>query len=808
MKTILKTRWILFAMWVAAAILLTAVAPNVNNIIRERGQSALSEDAPSAVADAILAKMETTEGTRDLIVFYNEDGITDSDKRTIETAVGNLQDQEENLGITEMIDPFSMPEAASSLYSEDGTTLMVSVKVDKGDQSVDDLKESFDKELKGVSTEYYLSGEDFINNDYQTKAESGVEKSAALTVLFILIVLIVVFRSVITPLISLIGVAVSYMVANGIAAQLIDKADFPVTSLTTMLMILILFGIGTDYNILLFSRFREELSHGKSTDDAILTTYKTAGKTIFFSILTVIVAFAALIFAGSPIYRSGAIVVVGVITLLFEILTFTPFMMKVFGRKLFWPSKRAAGHKESRLWGGMSSFATRHPFVTFAFVVAAFLPMIIGYKDQLSFNLVGELGDTTASSKGFNLVAEHFGAGQTMTTTIVIEADQTMDNNSWMAWIDQVTEQVNSIKGVSKVSSVTRPEGEKIAGLYLGSQINQVADGLSQSGDGLTSIYQGMEQAQSQTGSTQMDQIIDSLKQISAGLDQTDSYLTGIDADGVFYMPDQLLTAESYAPVLANFFSKDRTITKLSVVLKDDPYSEAAQDTVKEIRSALKTQVNNTTLPVKAYGVAGTSASTLDTNQVLTEDLQRTAVIVIIGILLILLVVIRSFWESIAIVASLAGAFFAADFVMNLIFIHFLGYEGISSFVPFFAFIVIMALGVDYSIFLMSRMKEYKNVPAGEAIVAAARQMGGVVISAIIILGGTFATLAPSGMLMLEELAVAVIVGLIALCLVLLPLFLPSAIALKGKIDAVNYMRLKDTFEAEPAKNKKSPETV
>jgi RND superfamily putative drug exporter len=124
------------------------------------------------------------------------------------------------------------------------------------------------------------------------------------------------------------------------------------------------------------------------------------------------------------------------------------------------------------------------------------------------------------------------------------------------------------------------------------------------------------------------------------------------------------------------------------------------------------------------------------------------------------------------------GAYYAAMFILNYVFIDIQGYEGISSFVPFFAFIIIVALGVDYSIFVMMRFKEYPDMSPREAIIVACRHIGSVVMSAVLILGGTFATLIPSGMLLLFELATAVISGLVVLCVILLPIFLPAMIAL------------------------------
>lgn len=735
MKTIIKYRWIIFALWIVGAIGLTIVKPDVNAIIRERGQSALADDSPSVVASQILEELEVVEGTSDLIVFYSEDGLSESEMNEIGNALGNIGEKKDEFGITQMIDPFTMPEAASALISEDKTTLMVSITVDIKDMTVDELKEKFDVSLEGISSEYYLSGEDFINNDYQTKSEEGVEKSAILTVLFILIVLMLVFRSVITPLISLLGVVLAYLSADGIAALLIDKGNFPVTSLTTMLLILVLFGIGTDYNILLFSRFKEELAKGSSIDESIITTYKTAGKTIVFSIVTVLIAFAALVFAQCPIYKSGTMIVVGTIMLLFEILTVTPFFMKVLGKKLFWPSKNVQGHKESKLWGGMATIAGKNPVISLIIVVIIMAPLILSYKEKLSFDLVGELGDISPSSKGFNIVAEHFGAGQMMTTTIVIKDDKSLLDNESLQVIDELTEEIGQIQGVDKSSSLTRPEGEKIDMFYLGNQLAMM----------------GQE-------------------------------LQGEDSLNI---PEGTFESEQFAPVVSMFMSDDNTITKLTITLGNDPYSEEAQETVVNIKEVLENVLKGSVLEDTEYGVSGTTATTKDTNDVLSDDLQRTALIVVIGVFIVLIIITRSVWTSGSIIIALVSAYFASSAIVNFIFINIKGLSGISSFVPFFTFIIIIALGVDYSIFLMMRFKEYKDMPVHEAMAHACKHIGGVVLSAIVILGGTFATLIPSGMILLQELAIGVIGGLVLLCFVLLPVFIPAAVSIPEKIKSL-----------------------
>lgn len=1016
MRTIIKGRWAILAIWLIATIVLTVFQPDVNAILREKGQQGTSSDSPSVIANDILKKMETAKGTDNLIVFYDKDKISQDEMKEIGETVESISASSSKLGITDMIDPFSMPDAKSSLVSKDGTTLMVSYKLDKKDREIDDIQKQFEEKLKEAPVEYYLSGEDFINNDYLKATQAGVEKSAALTVIFILVVLILAFRSVVTPIVSLITVAFSYLVSMGIAAQLIDKAGFPITSLTQMLLVLILFGIGTDYNILLFNRFKEELSHGHSVDDSIVITYKTAGKTIAYSILTVFIAFLALVFSESPIYQSGVVVVIGVSILLLEILTLTPFVMKVLGKKIFWPSKNVGGHKENKFWGATSTFATKHPIIITAIILLLIGPMVYLHEEKLNFDTVGELGDKYPSSKAINLVAEHFGKGQSMPATVVIENSTALDNNESLAVIDSVTEKLKSLKGVKMVSSVTQPLGERIDDFYVDRQMESVTDGLSQTQDGVDQIYDGLLEAQNGLGSadfskvnemvdgtaqlqdgmgaltsglqqiqagiddgtsnpqtitgglaaietnlsqmssgvallaekygemqagykelgthyqqaahallgvkgalfqmqsmvtalgssysdsntdanyqglkttidelssslsqitpegikalndnynavtagfdtanknlagvssglkqltdgltklkaglgqastgigtivTNMNSVNDGLgqmksgqqqlvdglngfssfgerlsdvngglKQISDGIGQTNGYLNQLNTKS-FFIPEEALKGEALKPSFDAFMSEDRKITKMTVILKDDPYSTEALNTINKINSTISDGLNGTILSDAKSGTAGSSATTNDMNDVLSRDLSKTTIIVIIGVLLVLFVVIRSFWTPVFITASLVGSYYAAMFLVNFIFIDLLGYEGLSSFVPFFSFIIIVSLGVDYSIFLMMRFKEYPELAPKEAIVLASRQIGGVIIAAVVILGGTFATLMPAGIVLLSELAIAVITGLVVLCFIMLPIFVPALMALPESLAKV-FSRKKD----------------
>lgn len=1008
MKKIIKYRYWILAIWLIITMLLTVFQPDTQAILQERGQNPISDSSPSKMAEALLTQMETQEGTSDLAVFYSADQFSPEEMKQIEKGVVNLRAHSQELGIIEIMDPFSMPEAKDNFISADGTTLMVPFTLDQGDVSIDDLSDKIKGDFAGVNTEYYLTGEDFINNDYLHASLAGIEKSAALTVLFILMILIIMFRSVVTPVISLVAVAITYLCSMGIAAQLIDKWNFPITTLTQVLLILILFGIGTDYNILLFNRFKEELSRGLSVDDAIIRSYQTAGKTIVFSIVTVFVAFLSLIFSESEIYKSGVVVVIGASCLLLEIMTLTPFAMKVLGEKLFWPSRKSSGHSESKIWYKASSMATKSPVIWSVGILLFIIPTILFQGHTLSFDNIGELGDGFDSTKGFQIVSDHFGKGQAMPVTIVIKNENTLDNNNSLRVVDEVTEAVKALDGVDKVASATQPEGKPIDGFYVGNDLITVADGLSQTKTGVDSINGGLSLAQSKLaeadfsqvsqmvdgtnqlkngvsalsdglaqikngmkdnridsqsistglstvatnlnamsaglktlsgsydqmqagyvtmgenyqsianfliqlrstvffmqsvvdalgqsypnagadvnyltlkqtiagmaeglssvspenievlnenynalnagfgianenlaqmsdglaqmsgglnqlesglgqaadgigtivtnmnaisdGLAQMEegqqmlsdgltgfstfgnslsQVNDGLSRISDGLDQSNRFVSELSAVKSFYIPGDALKNADYQKALESYLSEDKKITKLMVVLDCDPYSMEAVNTVGEIDGILNSTLDGTTLKNADYGIAGPSATTRDENNVLSQDLNRMIVIVLLGIFLVLLLLIRSMWSSLCITGALIGTYFAAIFLSNQLFSQWLHFAGFNPFIPFFSFIIIVALGVDYSIFLMARVGEYQNLSPKEAIIESCRQTGGVVTGAAIILGGTFATLIPSKMSLLIQLAITVVIGLMILCFVMLPIFIPAMIALPERI--------------------------
>jgi RND superfamily putative drug exporter len=131
---------------------------------------------------------------------------------------------------------------------------------------------------------------------------------------------------------------------------------------------------------------------------------------------------------------------------------------------------------------------------------------------------------------------------------------------------------------------------------------------------------------------------------------------------------------------------------------------------------------------------------------------------------------------------SLIASYFIAMTLSSMIFHKIVGFGDLSWNVPFCSFIMIVTLGVDYSIFLIMRQKENIGLSEMESIVLSCKKVGSVISSAALILIGTFAALYPSGVRTLMELSVTVVIGISLLCLVFIPIFIPTMITIKSKL--------------------------
>lgn len=1036
MKIILKSRWAILIGWIILISVLLSTQPNFTQLVRDKGGAQIPKGYPSELANKYLKQWEEQKGhgetSATVLVFYDKNGLSSEDKQEIKKAIQELKDRKESLGITEILNVFDKPSLKKELISKNNKAMIISLNLVLGDKNSNEVTKQLYQAIKGISVKHYFTGNWMINNDLNKSMEEGLRKTELITVIFILVVLFIVFRSVIAPFVPLIAVGCSFLASQAVVAFLVKWFDFPISDYTQIFLVAVLFGIGTDYCILLINRFKEEIPNYETMNEAILNTIQHGGRTVFFSALTVLVGFSTIGLSTFNIYRSAVGVAIGIAFLILSLVTIVPSLMSIFGAKLFWPMNKNIGHSESRMWKRMGGFAYGHSFIALVIVAVLMVPTILLYKGDLSYNSVGEMSNKYDSVKGYNLIADNFDPGESMPTTILLKNDERMDSSRYLETIEAITRSVKKVDHIQTVRSATQPTGTPIKNFLVQSQAQNLNNGLKQVNDGITKISSGLNDAHKQlkssepkmnkaTGSmdelisgteslqngvtqlqnglvkiqqsidsdnasaqdiegglqqlkssaetllsnqqnllsgyqqlqsnlatisnnfntvyvgvqqsntvnanlknaiTQLNQLAKSepsvqqnanylqaiailngtqqglsqtlygkgnqpglitamgqmnsgvetlntkmkqanssfsqlvaaqnqynngLQQVITSIDKVDTALkqatgnttkltNGFDkviggqiqlktgftnvgnqinkltnglgssvtglyevSDGLtdarnyltelsksnnslsgFYIPNQALKNSSFNESLDTYMSKDRKITKLDVVFDVNPYSLTAIHQISEVKDAVDRAVKGTSLANAKVAIGGATSNFNDLRHVSSKDYNKTVKWMLVGISIILILLLRSFVMPAFIIGSLIATYYSSLGITELVVKQWLGYDGISWAIPFFGFVILIALGVDYSIFLMDRFNENKDLNIKEALITSLKNMGAVILSAAVILAGTFAAMMPAGVVPLIDIALIVIIGLILYNFLVLPLFIPVMVRIFG----------------------------
>ena len=328
-------------------------------------------------------------------------------------------------------------------------------------------------------------------------------------------------------------------------------------------------------------------------------------------------------------------------------------------------------------------------------------------------------------------------------------------------------------------------------------KIPQFSQGLDQLAEGQTELKEGFVSLQDQLAelTNGLEQSVEGLGQVTDGISSANAYLQGLSTAPDkqltgWYIPQDAIDDPEFEQVLSMYMSDDYYTTKLDVILKDNPYSIDAILAIGDIKQVVVNTLDQSNYATEQIHVGGESSSNYNLKQIGDADYDRTVIFVLVGILIVLIVLFRSVIMPIYIVASLLMTYFTSLALTELIFVNVLGVaEGVSWTVPFFGFVLLMALGVDYSIFLMDRFKENAELEPKQAIHEAMKSMGNVILSAAVILGGTFAAMLPSGMMSLMQIATLVLGGLFLYAFFMLPLFIPVMVRLFGKYNWWPFMK-------------------
>ena len=853
MKHVLKFKWPITALMLIAAVVSFIISPNLTQLAAEKGDVQLPDNMPSEEARKYLE--ENNQDIEMMSIVLEFDDAPAEHQEDIENYIEEIG----TLDYTDnVINPFTFnADMQENFINEDSGVIMIPLEYTGEAPEILNNAEEIES-LNNTDAEISSTSNEMIQRTLEEDAMNGVRTTEIFTIAIIVIVLLVMFRSVVTPFIPLIAVGIAYLLGQSFVGWFVEWFDFPVSPQTQSFLIVILFGIGTDYVILLLNRFKEELEH-HDKNQAVINTFRTAGKTVFISGISGAILFGVLYFANFEIYRSAVGVAIGILALLLSLFTVLPTLMAVLGKYIFWPSKQTSGSGESKIWTTLGMLSLKYPTRVIFSVVAVLIALIYFYDDEVHYDSLAELDDSYSAVHAVNVISDSFDAGSTFPVEVIFTNGEDLVTEDGLTRLESVANAVSQLDGVTEVQTLTRPVGDKMDELTVSYQLGEANSGLAEIQDGLTEMstalsdineqlsssetqagdlteletgvnqisdgIDGVNQYLSATGDTagasqqlaqlsegadqlaqgvsqanteiqtmteeaagQMAELAAGLGEISTGIEEINNGLTevsdlmtsfeeneAVDATGI-NVPAAILENEEFEAAIDQYSFADGEAVKMNVVLAVDAYSNEALGVLDEVEETVYGELSRLDRPdTKAY-FSGVTSMNRDLDTVTSDDYTNVVILFIVTLFIILTVLFRSLVLPVLMIGSIFITYFASMTISQWILSMF-GIDQLNWAVPFFSLIIFVALGIDYSIFIIDRFREevkYRTIR--DAIETSIRRMGTVVITAVIILTGTFAALYPSGIAILVQVTSVIIFALLFYAFIVLPLLVPAMI--------------------------------
>ena len=577
----------------------------------------------------------------------------------------------------------------------------------------------------------HLTGSLPILVDQQAAAVRTEATAVVGTILLIIVLLVLAFRAVLAPLVALAPAGLALALAGPIIAES-THVGVEISSLLQLLLTALVLGAGTDYGLFLLFRYRENLVTGMPTDEAIVAAGAWVGTSITFSGLTVVCALLSLLLASFGLYRwVGPGLAVGVGIVLVVELTLLPALLSIVGPRLFWPSWARTESRGTGVWGRIASRVVRHPvraLVGGVLILGVLSTFLLGYAPS-GFNPGGAIAGSD-SSLGQMALEEHFGEIAVGATDVVFR----FPSSVWTApfLLDRAED---GLWMSERFSSVTGPLDA--GGRFLPPQA-------------VTRLYATLGPPE---------------------------HLPLVDTKTLGGLPPSLYAAYRVA---AEYVTENgRTVLYQTSLRAGSAGSTAAMQAIPSVRAAVS-GVGRSVGAIQ-WGVTGQAPGAADVSTISSQDVVRILPVVVLVLTLLLGLLLRSVVAPLYLVASVVLSYTASLGLAVLIFVTIGGQLGINFTLPFFMFVFIMALGEDYNILVMSRIKEEAaGLPLRSAVPRALATTGTTVTTAGMILAGTFGVLALTTTGQVRQIGIGLALGILLDTFLVRTLLVPSTVVLLG----------------------------
>ena len=684
-----RTKWVVLVIWIIAAVVMSPLGSKLSDVTTDNTESFLPSNAESTeVVRTLDHQFPAKETALALVVYQNKDGLTPANFAKIRSDAQKIQAEPARIPLIKSQPPvLPAPVGPTSKLVSANHQVAYAVYTFPTDF---DHESDWGKAMRDITSSgngdmnVYVTGDVGFNTDADEVFSNIDTKLLLATTILVLVLLGAIYRSVLVAVSPLIVVFLAYQFATGLI-YLFAKSGATVSSNSTGILVVLMFGVGTDYCLLLVSRYREELRRLEDKHDAMQRAVRRAGPAILASGLTVTLAMLVLVFAESGNTKSlGPVAAISVFCAMLAGLTVLPALLTIFGRRGFWPRRSIveydpehAERAHTGLWRRFGDKVLHRPGPALAVTAGVFLLGSLGliaYK--VDYSSTTFFKKSVESVEGFKVLSEDFPAGTLSPTTVLVEQQggSVTDQDIALA-----AAKLKTVKGV-------------------------------------------------------------------AGVLPTDQRST------------------------------DGRIAVVDVILKGDPNDVSALDLVPKMRDSVADLKPGVTALV-----GGGTAINYDYNKATERDLKVIVPLALLVMAIILGILLQAIVAPLVLLASVVLSF-ACTLGISILFIRFVvGDAGFDASIPTFAFIFLVALGIDYTIFLMARVREEaRKYGTREGMLRAIAATGPVITSAGVILAGTFSVLMTLPVTFTFDLGFMVALGILLDTFIVRTIMVPAAVELIG----------------------------
>jgi RND superfamily putative drug exporter len=733
-----RFRYVVVIGWVAVTVICARTLPGIGAVAKDTESGFLPAGTASMNAAQLLNPFESSNLATATLVASRPGALSSSDQAAVTSLLADIR----KLPNVVSVQPLG--------ESRDGQALEVQIQANvpqygggSATTLVGAIRADFRRVGAPVGLQLNLTGQLATVTDSLSQSSGAQNAIQGFSVLFIVALLLFAFRAALAPLITLLPAGLVLALASPVIAAA-SHIGVQVSTITELLLVVLVLGAGTDYGLFLVFRVREEIRRGLAPRDAVVRAVETVGESITFSALIVIGALLSLVIAQFGIYQGlGPALAIGIALMLLAGLTLLPALLAIFGRAVFWPSSlQLRPTPQVGFWGRVAGRFIRRPVLTALCGAGIFAAIALGslgtstagFGDQVS----GPAGSDSAAGQA--VLSQHFPSTGAATSTAAVMRFSTS------VWSDpQVLATAQAaLRASPAFSSVVGPlDPDGPAGPAL-------------TADQLASLHQELGWPVHAGAGT-----------IGAAAAVSPATLQEYDA-------------------LVRFISTDGRTVQFAVVPAVGPAGSAAATAgVPALRAAVTQAASRA--GAADSGLFSLDAFAYDVAIISQNDLVHIIPTVAIIIAILLAIVLRSGVASLFLVPSVVLSYLAALGLVGLVFVHLGGQNGVQFILPFMMFVFLMALGSDYNVLVMTRIREEAHrLPLREAVRAAVGATGTTVTTAGLVLGGTFAVLglAAGGSSQggeIQQIGFGIAAGILMDTFFVRTIIVPAAVAVVGR---------------------------